>query len=56
MKRTILCRRTVKRKGKRMEFKQVLEYFVAHIEYVVSGEQAGSRGYDKYIAPWNSQY
>ncbi|MBP5451323.1 MAG: hypothetical protein J6Y16_03705, partial [Treponema sp.] len=33
-----------------MEFKQVLEYFVAHLEYVASWNQAGSRGYDKYIA------
>ena len=33
-----------------MEFKQVLEYFVAHLEYVAGGNQAGSRGYDRYIA------
>ena len=33
-----------------MEFKQVLEYFVAHLEYVAGGNQAGSRGYDMYIA------
>ncbi len=34
-----------------MAFKQVLEYFVAHLEYVAGGEQAGSRGYEKYIEP-----
>lgn len=34
-----------------MAFKQVLEYFVAHLEYVAGGQKEGSRGYEKYIAP-----
>lgn len=34
-----------------MAFKQVLEYFVAHLEYVAGGQKAGSRGYEKYIEP-----
>ena len=32
-------------------FKQLLEYFVAHLEYVEGGKHPGTRGYEEYIAP-----
>ena len=35
-------------------FKQLLEYFVAHLEYCVT-ENKGNRGYDKYIKPFEDK-